>query len=241
MNATVVIIPTYNEAANIQSILRALTDLSAAFDVLVVDDNSPDGTADLVRELSATFPQLHLEVRQNKEGLGPAYIHGFKWAMAKGYTFLFEMDADFSHPPKALVPMLALLEANEADVVVGSRYKKGIRVRKWPLGRIILSLGASLYVRIITGLPVADPTAGFVGYKTKALSTLNLDDIRFKGYAFQIALKFWLWKKNFRIVEFPITFTDRTAGDSKMNTSIINEAIFGIIGMKWRSIFKKQV
>ena len=130
MNATVVVIPTYNEAANIQGILRALTDLSAAFDVLVVDDNSPDGTADLVRELSATFPQLHLEVRQNKEGLGPAYIHGFKWAMAKGYNFLFEMDADFSHPPKALVPMLALLEANEADVVVGSRYKKGIRVRK---------------------------------------------------------------------------------------------------------------
>jgi dolichol-phosphate mannosyltransferase len=150
------------------------------------------------------------------------------------------MDADFSHPPKALAPMLALLEENKADVVIGSRYKKGIRVRKWPLSRIVLSLGASLYVRIITGLPVADPTAGFVGYKTKALSTLKLDDIRFKGYAFQIALKFWLWKKDFRIVEFPITFTDRTAGDSKMNTSIINEAIFGIIGMKWRSLFKKQ-
>ena len=155
MNATVVIIPTYNEAANIQGTLHAVMDLSAPFDVLVVDDNSPDGTADLVRELRAKFPQLHLEVRQNKDGLGPAYIHGFKWAMNKGYTYLFEMDADFSHPPKALVPMLALLEENRADVVVGSRYIKGIRVSKWPLGRIVLSLGASLYVRIITGLPLS--------------------------------------------------------------------------------------
>jgi dolichol-phosphate mannosyltransferase len=240
MNATVVVIPTYNEAANIQGIIHAVMDLPVPFDILVVDDNSPDGTANIVQGLQATFPQLHLEVRQNKEGLGPAYIHGFKWAMDKGYTYLFEMDADFSHPPKALAPMLALLERNKADVVIGSRYKKGIRVRKWPLSRIVLSLGASLYVRIITGLPVIDPTAGFVGYKTKALSTLKLDDIRFKGYAFQIALKFWLWKKDFRIVEFPITFTDRTAGDSKMNTSIINEAIFGIISMKWRSLFKKQ-
>ena len=240
MNATVVVIPTYNDAANIQGIIHAVMDLPVTFDLLVIDDNSPDGTANIVQGLQATFPKLHLEVRQNKEGLGPAYIHGFKWAMDKGYTYLFEMDADFSHQPKALAPMLALLEGNKADVVIGSRYKKGIRVRKWPLRRIVLSLGASLYVRIITGLPVADPTAGFVVYKTKALSTLKLDDIRFKGYAFQIALKFWLWKKDFRIVEFPITFTDRTAGDSKMNTSIINEAIFGIIGMKWRSLFKKQ-
>jgi dolichol-phosphate mannosyltransferase len=240
MNTAVVVIPTYNESANIQGIIHAVMDLSVPFDVLVVDDNSPDGTSKIVQGLQARFPQLHLEVRQNKEGLGPAYIHGFKWAMNKGYTFLFEMDADFSHPPKALVPMLALLQEDKSDVVVGSRYKKGIRVRKWPLSRIVLSLAASLYVRIITGLPVADPTAGFVGYKTKALSALNLDEIRFKGYAFQIALKFWLWRKDFRIVEFPITFTDRTAGDSKMNTSIISEAIFGIIGMKWRSLFKKQ-
>lgn len=241
MNSTVVVIPTFNEAANIQGIILAIVDLPVALDILVVDDNSPDGTANIVHSLKATFPQLHLVVRQNKEGLGPAYIHGFKWAMDNGYIYLFEMDADFSHPPKALVQMLLILEQNKADVVVGSRYKKGIRVRKWPLSRIVLSLGASLYVRIITGLPVADPTAGFVGYKIKALSSLNLDDIEFKGYAFQIALKFWLWKKNFQIVEFPITFTDRIAGDSKMNTSIVNEAIFGIICMKWRSVFKKQV
>lgn len=241
MNSAVVIIPTYNEAANIQGLVRAVADLPIPFDILVVDDNSPDGTADLVRELKVTFTQLHLEVRKSKEGLGPAYIHGFKWALRRGYDYLFEMDADFSHPPKSLPPMLALLKEDKADVVVGSRYKKGIRIRKWPLSRIILSFGASLYVRIITGLPVADPTAGFVGYNSKALSALSFDNIRFKGYAFQVAIKFWLWKKNFRIVEFPIIFTDRTAGNSKMNTSIINEAVFGIIGMKWRSVFNKQV
>jgi dolichol-phosphate mannosyltransferase len=241
MNSAVVIIPTYNEAANIQSLVRAVADLPVPFDILVVDDNSPDGTADLVHELKATFTQLHLQVRKSKEGLGPAYIHGFKWALARSYDYLFEMDADFSHPPKSLPPMLALLKEDKADVVVGSRYKKGVRIRKWPLSRIILSFGASLYVRIITGLPVADPTAGFVGYNSKALTALSFDNIRFKGYAFQVAIKFWLWKKNFRIVEFPIIFTDRTAGNSKMNTSIINEAVFGIIGMKWRSVFNKQV
>jgi dolichol-phosphate mannosyltransferase len=241
MNSAVVIIPTYNEAANIQSLVRAVADLPVPFDILVVDDNSPDGTADLVHELKVTFTQLHLEVRKSKEGLGPAYIHGFKWALARGYDYLFEMDADFSHPPKSLPPMLALLKEDKADVVVGSRYKKGVRIRKWPLSRIILSFGASLYVRIITGLPVADPTAGFVGYNSKALTALSFDNIRFKGYAFQVAIKFWLWKKNFRIVEFPIIFTDRTAGNSKMNTSIINEAVFGIISMKWRSVFNKQV
>jgi dolichol-phosphate mannosyltransferase len=241
MNSAVVIIPTYNEAANIQSLVRAVADLPVPFDILVVDDNSPDGTADLVHELKATFTQLHLQVRKSKEGLGPAYIHGFKWALARSYDYLFEMDADFSHPPKSLPPMLALLKEDKADVVVGSRYKKGVRIRKWPLSRIILSFGASLYVRIITGLPVADPTAGFVGYNSKALTALSFDNIRFKGYAFQVAIKFWLWKKNFRIVEFPIIFTDRTAGNSKMNTSIINEAVFGIISMKWRSVFNKQV
>lgn len=241
MNSAVVIIPTYNEAANIQSLVRAVADLPVPFDILVVDDNSPDGTADLVSELKATFTQLHLQVRKSKEGLGPAYIHGFKWALARSYDYLFEMDADFSHPPKSLPPMLALLKEDKADVVVGSRYKKGVRIRKWPLSRIILSFGASLYVRIITGLPVADPTAGFVGYNSKALTALSFDNIRFKGYAFQVAIKFWLWKKNFRIVEFPIIFTDRIAGNSKMNTSIINEAVFGIIGMKWRSVFNKQV
>lgn len=239
MNSALVVIPTYNEADNIQQIVSAVMDLPTPLDVLVVDDTSPDGTANLVRQLMATHAGLHLEVRKLKEGLGPAYIHGFKWALEKDYSYIFEMDADFSHPPQALAPMLALLEKNQTDIVVGSRYKKGIRVRQWPLGRILLSVGASLYVRFITGLPVADPTAGYVGYKAKVLSTIDLDDIRFKGYAFQIALKFWAWKKNFRIVEFPIIFTDRKAGDSKMNTSIISEAIFGIVVMKWRSLFKK--
>lgn len=239
MNAAVVIIPTYNELENIQPIIEAVLALPIAVDILVVDDNSPDGTARAVQKLMEKHAQVQLSVRNKKEGLGPAYVHGFRWAMDKGYSYVFEMDADFSHPPQALVPMLELLKQNKADLVVGSRYKKGIRVRKWPFGRIILSFGASLYVRVITGLPVADPTAGFVGYKTDVLRALDLEDIRFKGYAFQIALKFWAWKKRFRIVEFPIIFTDRTQGDSKMNGSIISEAIFGILAMKWRSMFKK--
>ena len=240
MNPVVVVIPTYNEAENIQSIIKAVLALPIATDILVVDDNSPDGTAAIVQGLMKHHPQVQLTVRNKKEGLGPAYVHGFKWALDKGYSYLFEMDADFSHPPQALVPMLELLEQNKADVVVGSRYKKGIRVQQWPLGRIMLSLGASLYVRLITGLPVADPTAGFVGYRTDVLRALDLEDIQFKGYAFQIALKFWAWKKRFRIAEFPIIFTDRTQGDSKMNSSIISEAIFGIWTMKWLSMFKKQ-
>lgn len=239
MNAAIVVIPTYNEADNIRSIIEAVLALPIATDVLVVDDNSPDGTATLVQELKKKYSQVHLSVREKKEGLGPAYVHGFRWVLEKGYTYIFEMDADFSHPPQALVPMLALLEQKKTDIIVGSRYKKGIRVRQWPLGRIVLSFGASLYVRLITGLPVADATAGFVGYHSNVLHALDLEDIRFKGYAFQIALKFWAWKKDFRIAEFPITFTDRVQGDSKMNSSIISEAIFGILAMKWRSMFKK--
>ena len=240
MNAAVVVIPTYNEAENIQPIIKAVLALPIAVDILVVDDNSPDGTAAIVKELMKLHPQVQLSVRAKKEGLGPAYVHGFKWALDKGYSYLFEMDADFSHPPESLVQMLELLEDNKADLVVGSRYKNGIRVRNWPLGRILLSVGASLYVKLITGLPVTDPTAGFVGYQTNVLHALDLEDIRFKGYAFQIALKFWAWKKGFRIAEFPIIFTDRVQGDSKMNNSIISEAIFGILAMKWRSMFKKQ-
>ena len=241
MNNTVVVIPTYNEAENIQNIIDAILTLQMDTDVLVVDDNSPDGTAEIVKKLMAPQPKVNLIVREKKEGLGPAYVHGFRWALDKSYTYIFEMDADFSHPPKALLPMLEVLQQQEADLVVGSRYKRGIRVRDWPLGRIALSVGASLYVKFITGLPVADPTAGFVGYHAKVLRSLDLEDIRFKGYAFQIALKFWAWKKGFRIAEFPITFTDRIKGDSKMNRSIISEAIFGIVAMKWRSMFKKQL
>ncbi len=240
MNPAVVVIPTYNEAENIRSIIEAVLALPIALDILVVDDNSPDGTASIVKDLMKVHSQLQLSVREKKEGLGPAYVHGFRRALEKGYLYLFEMDADFSHPPEALVPMFELLEQNKADLVVGSRYKNGIRVRNWPLGRILLSVGASLYVRFITGLPVTDPTAGFVGYQTHVLRTLDLEDIRFKGYAFQIALKFWAWKKDFRIAEFPIIFADRIHGDSKMNSSIISEAIFGILAMKWRSMLNNK-
>lgn len=240
MNSIVIVIPTYNEADNIQPIIEAVLALPISSDILVVDDNSPDGTASIVKKLMESNAQVQLSVREKKEGLGPAYVDGFRWALDKGYDYLFEMDADFSHPPQALVAMHYMLEQNKADLVVGSRYKKGIRVRNWPLGRIFLSVGASLYVRLITGLPVTDPTAGFVGYKTAVLRSLDLEDIRFKGYAFQIALKFWAWKKGFLIAEFPIIFTDRIKGDSKMNNSIISEAVFGIIAMKWRSMFKKE-
>lgn len=240
MNPTVVIIPTYNEAENIKLIINAIVALPIAVDILVVDDNSPDGTAHLVQEMKENNSQIHLLKREKKQGLGPAYVHGFRWALEQGYTYIFEMDADFSHPPNALAPMQEVLQQNKADMVVGSRYKEGIRVRDWPLSRIALSVGASLYVRLITGLPVKDSTAGFVGYHAKVLRALDLEDIRFKGYAFQIALKFWAWKKGFRIAEFPIIFTDRIRGDSKMNTSIISEAVFGIVAMKWRSIFKKN-
>ena len=240
MNATVVVIPTYNEVENIKGIIHAILDLPIAIDILVVDDNSPDGTASLVEEMMANISEVQLLVREKKDGLGPAYVHGFTVALAKGYTYIFEMDADFSHPPEALVSMLTLLQQDKTDLVVGSRYKKGIRISQWPISRVMLSLGASLYVKFITGLPVADPTAGYVGYHKKVLKAIELEDIRFKGYAFQIALKFWAWKKGFRIYEFPIIFTDRIKGDSKMNSSIINEAIFGIIGMKWRSIIKNK-
>lgn len=240
MNATIIVIPTFNEVDNIQSILEAVLELPLATDILVVDDNSPDGTAQVVAEFMRKHSQVHLTVREKKEGLGPAYVHGFKWVLDRAYTYIFEMDADFSHPPKALVPMQSLLKEDKADVVVGSRYKDGIRVRKWPLSRIALSVGASLYVRAITGLPVADPTAGYVGYQTSVLRSLDFSEIRFKGYAFQIALKFWAWKKGFRIAEFPITFTDRKQGVSKMNSSIISEAIFGIVSMKFRSFIHNK-
>ena len=240
MNSTVVVIPTYNEAENIQDIIKAVIALSLPIDILIVDDNSPDGTAEIVKKLKKEYSALHVLCRDKKEGLGPAYVHGFEWALEHGYIYVFEMDADFSHPPSALPPMMEVLQQGKADLIIGSRYKKGIRVRNWPLSRIALSVGASLYVKLITGLPVADPTAGFVGYHINVLRALELKTIRFKGYAFQIALKFWAWKKGFRIAEFPIIFTDRTKGDSKMNASIISEAIFGIIAMKWRSFFKKR-
>jgi dolichol-phosphate mannosyltransferase len=231
MNATVVVIPTYNEAANIQGIIHAVMDLPVPFDLLVVDDNSPDGTANIVQGLQATFPQLHLEVRQNKEGLGPAYIHGFKWAMDKGYNYIFEMDADFSHQPMELKTMIKILDS-EADVVVGSRYINGVNVVNWPLSRVLLSYFASLYVQIITSMPIKDATAGFVGYKMSVLKTINLDQMKFIGYAFQIELKYKAWVNGFKIKEHPIIFVNRVFGKSKMSGNIIWEAFFGVLFLR---------
>ena len=236
MDKSLVIIPTYNEAENIALILTSVMVLSLPFDVLVVDDASPDGTADIVAKLIKKYPnRIFLENRSEKNGLGPAYVHGFRWALAHAYAYIFEMDADFSHAPKDLERLLEPLNNGEADVVIGSRYVKGVQVVNWPLGRILLSYGASLYVRMITALPVKDTTAGFVGYKADVLKAIDLDQIRFSGYAFQIEMKFKAWKKGFRLKEIPIVFTDRIRGVSKMNSSIISEAIFGIILMKIKS------
>jgi len=240
MDKSVVIIPTYNEADNIALMLASLMRLWESLTVLVVDDASPDGTADIVMEVIKEHPErIFLENRKEKKGLGPAYIHGFRWALARDYDYIFEMDADFSHAPEDLNNLYNVLYNDQSDVVVGSRYVKGIQVVNWPLGRILLSYFASIYVRLITSLPVKDTTAGFVGYKSQVLRTIDLDHIRFSGYAFQIEMKFKAWKKGFRLTEIPIVFTDRIRGVSKMNRSIISEAIFGIILMKIKSWYAK--
>ena len=233
-----VIIPTYNEIENIEAIIKAVFDLKKDYHVLVVDDNSPDGTAEAVIRLQNDFPnELFLEVRKEKSGLGTAYIHGFHWAIARKYEFIFEMDADFSHRPSDL-KRLHRACLNGADVSVGSRYKKGVNVVNWPLYRVLLSYGASIYVKLITGMKVHDPTAGFVCYRRNVLETINLDAVKFIGYAFQIEMKFRAYLKKFKIEEVSIIFTDREKGKSKMSSSIIWEAIFGVISMKLRSIFK---
>lgn len=235
-----VIIPSYNEIENIEAIVRTVFSLKKDFHVLVVDDSSPDGTADAVRAIQEEFPQrLFLEVRKAKSGLGTAYIHGFKWALERDYEYIFEMDADFSHRPDDLMRLHRAC-VNGADVAVGSRYKKGVNVVNWPLARILLSYGASFYVKLITGMKVHDPTAGFVCYKRKVLETIDLDRVRFIGYAFQIEMKYRAHLKGFKIEEVSIIFTDRISGKSKMNSAIIREAIFGVIAMKWRSIFFKK-
>jgi dolichol-phosphate mannosyltransferase len=235
-----VIIPTFNEIENIEAIIKTVFDLKKDFDILVVDDSSPDGTADNVKELQEQFAnRLFLEVRTEKSGLGTAYIHGFKWALARGYEYIFEMDADFSHKPSDLLRLHRAC-LNGADVAVGSRYKKGINVVNWPLSRILLSYGASFYVKLITGMWVHDPTAGFVCYKRKVLETIDLDSVRFIGYAFQIEMKFRAYLKKFKIEEVSIIFTDRINGKSKMSSKIIWEAVFGVIIMKLRSIFLKK-
>ena len=234
----IVIIPTYNERENIEAIIAAVMNLANNFHVLIVDDGSPDGTADIVKALMVQYSgSLFIEERKGKLGLGTAYIHGFKWSLKKGYQFIFEMDADFSHNPLDLERLYQAAE-NGADVAVGSRYVKNGAVENWPLDRIALSKGASLYTRIITFMPIKDPTAGFVCYKAHVLSTINLDAISFVGYAFQIEMKFAAWKLGFKIEEVPITFKDRKLGASKMNKGIIKEGILGVLKLKWQSIFK---
>ena len=237
MENTLIIIPTYNEIENIESIIEAVFSSVLPWDVLVVDDQSPDGTADQVLKMMKKFPKrLFLESRADKKGLGTAYVHGFHWALRRKYSYIFEMDADFSHNPKELSSMMALLK-NQADLVVGSRYIKGVNVVNWPLGRILLSYFASFYVRLITGMPIKDATAGFVGYKRQVLEAIDLDQIKFVGYAFQIELKYKAWLKNFKLIEHPIIFTNRVKGKSKMNGSIICEALFGVLFLRF---FKKR-
>ena len=240
MNKSVVIIPTYNEIENVELIIQAVFDLGQGYHVLIVDDNSPDGTADKVRELQSVYVEtLHLEVRSEKTGLGTAYIHGFKWALSNDYAFIFEMDADFSHTPADLIRLKqACLDG--ADVAVGSRYCKGVNVVNWPIRRILLSYGASLYVRIITSMPVHDPTAGFMCYRASALRMINFDAIRFVGYAFQIEMKYRAFKRGARISEVSIVFTDRIRGVSKMSGAIIKEAVWGVFKMRLDSIFDKK-
>lgn len=214
-------------------------DLKQNYHILIIDDNSPDNTANIVKELFAKYPgQLFLEERMGKLGLGTAYIHGFKWAISKGYRFIFEMDADFSHNPKDLERLYIACKEGGAGVAVGSRYVKGGAVENWPTNRIALSKGASLYTRMITWMPIKDPTAGFVCYKKEVLESINLDGINFLGYAFQIEMKFAAWKLGFKIIEVPITFIDRKLGTSKMNKGIIKEGILGVLKLRWQSIFK---
>jgi len=234
----IVIIPTFNECENIEAIITAVMNLQNNFHVLIVDDGSPDGTAYIVKSLMPQFSgKLFIEERRGKLGLGTAYIHGFKWALKNRYEYIFEMDADFSHNPLDL-ERLYQATFNGADVAIGSRYIKNGAVENWPLDRIALSKGASLYTRMITFMPIKDPTAGFVCYKANVLSTINLDAITFVGYAFQIEMKFAAWKLGFKIAEVPITFKDRKLGASKMNKGIIKEGIFGVLQLKWQSIFK---
>jgi dolichol-phosphate mannosyltransferase len=235
----IVIIPTFNEIENISSIISAVFALGQEYHVLVIDDSSPDGTANQVRSMMQNYPgQLFLEERKGKLGLGTAYIHGFKWCIEKGYAFIFEMDADFSHNPADLERLYAACKYEGADVSIGSRYVPGGQTENWPLDRQLYSRGGAFYTKILTWMPVNDPTAGFVCYKRKVLETINFDMIRFVGYAFQIEMKFAAWKLGFRIKEVPITFIDRKIGISKMSKGIIKEGVLGVLSIQWKSMFK---
>ncbi len=240
MNDALVIIPTYNEKENIENIIRSVFSLEKNFDVLVVEDNSPDGTGTIVKRLINEFRnRLFIYERKQKNGLGTAYIAGFKWAIAKGYDYISEMDADFSHNPKDLVRLYQATAKEGADVAIGSRYITGVNVVNWPMGRVLMSYYASSYVRLITGLNIKDTTAGFVCWTRRVLETIDLDKIRFVGYAFQIEMKYTAVKLGFKVKEVPIIFTDRTLGESKMNKSIFREAVFGVIDLRKRGIFGK--
>ncbi|MDR2473632.1 MAG: polyprenol monophosphomannose synthase [Tannerella sp.] len=241
MSDSIVIIPTYNEKENVENIIRAVIGLEKQFNVLIIDDGSPDGTADIVKHLQAEefADRLFLVERAGKQGLGTAYICGFKWAIEHGYDYVFEMDADFSHNPNDLSRLYDACAVQGYDVAIGSRYIKGKNVVNWPLGRVLMSYYASVYVRIVTGMKIKDATAGFKCYRRRVLETIELDKIRFKGYAFQIEMKFTAWKCGFKLIEIPIVFVNRELGTSKMNSSIFGEAFFGVIKLKWQSLSRK--
>ena len=234
-----IIIPTYNEKENIENIILKIFDLEGSFNILIIDDGSPDGTAKIVKELQKKYSKsLFLIERSGKLGLGTAYIHGFKWALENNYEYIFEMDADFSHDPKDLPRLYDACHKNNGDLAIGSRYVKGVNIVNWPMSRLLMSFFASKYVKTITGMPIHDSTAGFKCYKRKVLEKINLDKIEFIGYAFQIEMKFKAWKYGFNIVEVPVIFTDRQEGNSKMSGGIFYEALFGVIKMKLKSFLK---
>ena len=238
MSDSIVIIPTYNEKENIENIIRKVFSFEKSFHILIVEDNSPDGTADIVKKLQKEFPEsLFILERKGKLGLGTAYIAGFKWSLERNYEYIFEMDADFSHPPEKLLDLYEACAVNKADMAIGSRYKSGVNVVNWPMGRVLMSYYASAYVRLVTGMSIRDTTAGFACYTRKVLETIDLDGIKMVGYAFQIEMKFTTWKLGFNIEEIPIIFTDRTLGTSKMSGGIFSEAIWGVIKMKIKSWF----
>ena len=240
MSDSLIIIPTYNEKENIEKIIRKVFSLDKSFHILVIEDGSPDGTADIVKGLQKEFSDnLHIEERSGKLGLGTAYIHGFKWALNKEYQFVFEMDADFSHNPDDLIRLYNACSSEGGEVAIGSRYVNGVNIVNWPMSRLLMSFFASKYVKFITGMPIHDSTAGFKCYKREVLETINFNKIQFVGYAFQIEMKFKSWKYGFNVVEVPVIFTDRTEGTSKMSGGIFFEAVFGVLQMKIKSFFRK--
>jgi dolichol-phosphate mannosyltransferase len=238
--SNIVIIPTYKERENVEAIIKSISSQNIAFDILIIDDNSPDGTAEIIKELQNSYPNLHLIQRPGKLGLGTAYIAGFKWALEKGYNYIYEMDADFSHDPHDLIKLYHAVAENGADLAIGSRYISGVNVVNWPLSRVLMSYVASIYVRLVTGMKIMDTTAGFKCYKKEVLQKIRLDKIKSVGYGFQIEMKFKTWILGYKIVEVPIIFTDRKLGASKMSGGIFNEALWGVLRMKFRSLFTKN-